>query len=109
MSDLSPIGEVLLRTQAEHATARELRAAHFEVTSKLKRDRDPEGAALQFAWLALVAINRLADFEQRMGESHEHDPAGRPGGGDRPEPDLVHVLGGGWRAAAGAPAQTKRR
>lgn len=108
MSDLRPIGDVLVRAQAANASADELRAAHQEIQNTLKRDKDPEGAALQFAWLALIAIERV----RHMGESHAEQPdRHRDHGGERPTaasgPGLrgapVRGTGGGWFTAPESP------
>jgi hypothetical protein len=110
MSDLRPIGEVLVCAQASNASADELRSAHQEIQAKLRRDKDPEGAALQFAWLALIAIERI----RHMGESHAEQPDRRPDSGGGPTSGAalrsapVHGPGGGWFATADAPSPSPR-
>jgi hypothetical protein len=102
MSDLTPIGAVLARVQAEDVSSDALREAHYEIQALLKRDRDREGAALQFAWLALLAIERI----RRMEESHDGSPD-RPDGAadDRPHrPGVARRPGGGWFTGASEPA-----
>lgn len=113
MSDLRPIGDVLVRAQASNASADTLRAMHHEIQAKLKRDGDPEAAALQFAWLALVAIERV----RHMGESHAEQPdrhrdPGSERGVPRSGPGLrgapVRGQGGGWFTAPESAATSLR-
>jgi hypothetical protein len=93
MSDLRPIGEVLVDVQAHSLTAGadELRDRHHALQGDYKRHRDPEKLALQMAWLALVAIARIRQMEEshagsdpdrargrRPARRRHHDAARRP-------------------------------
>ena len=94
MSDLTPVGHLLVSAQAAelpfNASAAELRARHEAVQSDFKRHRDTETLGLQMAWLCLIAIERV----RQMEESHAGDlsrGSGRTGLGPRP----AH-RSGGW-------------
>lgn len=99
MSDLHPIGPAAVRLIADLATPDDLQAEHRRVLEDFKRDRDPEGAMLRFAHLALIAIENL----RVMGESHaEHSGNSRVDRADRSEPGVVRRPAG-WLARQGTP------
>lgn len=93
MKDLRPIGEILVSVEARDLTAAQLTEAHQAVQVELRQKKDIEGAMLQFAWLGLVAIERVKRMEEsHAGDLHRSSDRGRGAGGD---PAPVRS-GAGW-------------